>query len=145
MLGECQTMLVIFSTYITVHCPYNMNGQRWLHDSFFTASSCRIAVAAPLAPIYRPVGLQLPTRWPPYADPWDCSCRPMGPHLPPVANSWKGFRRLIHDELITSVPFLIDRYFSVGLRYGPCQEHTTKTKCGLPSRRRQTAFYIFCC
>ena len=68
-------MLVIFSTYITVHCPYNVNVQRWLHDSFFTAFSCRIAVADPLAPI----------------------CRPVGPHLPPVANSWKGFRRLIHD------------------------------------------------
>ena len=62
MLDECQTMLVIFSTYITVHCPYNVNVQRWLHDSFFTASSCRIAVADPPAPICRPVGLQLPPR-----------------------------------------------------------------------------------
>ena len=60
MLDECTTMLVIFSTYITVHCPYNVNVQRWLNDSLFTAFSCRIAIADPLAPICRPVGLQLP-------------------------------------------------------------------------------------
>ena len=76
-------MLVIFSTYITVHCPYNVNVQRWLHDSFFTAFSCRIAVADPLAPICRPVGLQ---------------CRPAGPHMPPrgiaVAAPWGRICRL---------------------------------------------------
>ena len=27
MLDECTTKLVIFSTYITVHCPYNENVQ----------------------------------------------------------------------------------------------------------------------
>ena len=66
--------------------PYIAHTTWTFNDGFMT-------VFSPLSH----AGLQLPTRWPPYAAPWDCSCRPVGPHLPPVANSWKGFRRLIHD------------------------------------------------